>query len=246
MEVPYVLISLRESEERRRKALQQLRRWRNGNVMIVERSGRGSVHGVFESHAKALRHHLENSEGSKVVAVFEDDVEATKEEETLLETTIRQFEKSGADMCHLGCNEVHLALLPKGMVSRNLMDAKATSTHALLYRRESIPDILRILELELQKEETPHIDVFLRGCTEIRDVLACPLLYEQDREVKTTNVDWCKDMPAHCEFLRRKGHVAYFRTQDVLNRIRPLLTIASLCICILVTALLLKWICKKD
>ena len=240
VDVPYVLISLRESEGRREKALRNLRRWKNGHVMIVERSEKGSVHGIFDSHVRALLHHLESSGDSKVVAVFEDDVEATEEEASLLKTTIRQFEESGADVCHMGSNEIHAV----GMVSENLMDARATSMHALLYKRESIPMILERLRPELEREETPHIDVFLVGCTEIRDVLACPLLYEQDREAETTNVDWCKEMPIQCEFLRRKGHVAFFRAHHALNQLRPMLTIAAICILVLLIVLLLKFILK--
>ena len=98
---------------------------------------------------------------SDCVAVFEDDVVTTQYHDKHVMKTIQQFRSSTFDMCYMGCNDIPIA---RTVIRKHshLLPMSCIGTHAVLYKRSSIPKIVLFLKHNLAHwSETSHLK--LRG-----------------------------------------------------------------------------------
>lgn len=215
--IPALIISLRGQTERQIKTRLHLeKKWSNVNFLIVKRHEKGGKYGCFDSHIIALRALMK--ETSDFVAIFEDDVTPTEQSETDVEDVIHQFANAKHDMCYLGSNNMMLDYWSKWdywsrIKDRNLVEMRFTGTHAIIYRRKSIPKILRILETHIgnwdeYSSSMQNIDQCITNTSMITMVGAFPMLYDQDRTFESTNDPWCKDVGDLCDRLKKQEHIA--------------------------------------
>ena len=104
MEIPCVVISLKESEARRSQASKVLTSWPQMQFFLADRHVHGGAYGCYDSHVQVLTQL--NTLDAEFVAVFEDDVTKTIHCDKYLNSAIRQFQESSFDMLYMGSNEL--------------------------------------------------------------------------------------------------------------------------------------------